>query len=124
MTFDKKENKITFIGDDDYKLNALKDILATRMAKRGVSLKSLKFGEVEQAFEGTLRQVAEITMGIPKDRAKELVDMIKKLGVKVQTQIEGEKIKVSSPKKDDLQIVIAHLRTVDFVIPISFCNYR
>lgn len=124
IAFDKKENKITFAADDDYKLNALKEILATRMAKRGVSLKSLKFGEVENAFEGTLRQVSEISMGIPKDKAKELVDIIKKLGVKVQTQIEGEKIKVSSPSKDDLQTVITHLRGLDFALPLAFCNYR
>lgn len=124
IAYDRKEKKITLLADDDFKLRALTDILATRMAKRAVSLKSLKFNPPEQAFEGYLRQSVEINTGIPKDKAKELAEMIKSLGLKVQTQIEGEKLKVSSPKKDDLQAVIAYLKNVDFSLPLSFCNYR
>ncbi|MBI4982970.1 MAG: YajQ family cyclic di-GMP-binding protein [Candidatus Omnitrophica bacterium] len=124
IVFDRKEKKITLIADDDFKLRALTDILATRLAKRSVSLKSLKFNTPEKAFEGYLRQAVEILMGIEKEKAKELTGIIKGLGLKVQTQIEGEKIKVSSAKKDDLQAVITHLRGLDFSIPLSFCNYR
>lgn len=124
IAFDRKEEKITLIADDEFKLRALTDILATRLAKRGISLKSLKFNDPEKAFEGYLRQQVEICMGIEKEKAKELTDIIKGLGLKVQTQIEGEKIKVSSPKKDELQEVIAHLRGLDFSIPLSFGNYR
>ncbi len=124
IAFDRKEMTITLIADDDFKLRALTDILATRMAKRGVSLKSLKFNEPERAFQGYLRQTAEIRMGIDKEKAKELTGIIKGLGLKVQAQIEGEKIKVSSPKKDDLQTVIQHLRSLNYSIPLSFCNYR
>ena len=86
--------------------------------------KSEKKPEPEKAFEGYLRQGVEICMGIDKERAKELTAVIKALGVKVQTQIEGEKIKVSSAKKDELQTVIAHLRSLDFPIPLGFGNYR
>jgi len=124
ITFDRKEKKVTLIADDDFKLRALTDILATRLAKRGVSIKAFKFNEPEKAFEGYLRQIVEICMGIDKERAKELVGIIKGLGLKVQTQIEGEKIKVSSAKKDELQAVIAHLRGLDFSLPLNFCNYR
>ena len=124
IAFDRKEKKITLIADNDFKLRALTDILATRMAKRGVALKSLKFNDPEKAFEGYLRQLVEICMGIDKEKAKELTAIIKKLGLKVQTQIEGEKIKVSSAKKDELQAVIAHLRGLNFSIPLSFGNYR
>ena len=124
IAFDRKEKKITLIADDDFKLRALTDILATRLAKRGVSIKGFKFNEPEKAFEGYLRQSVEICMGIDKDRAKELVGIIKGLGLKVQTQIEGEKIKVSSAKKDELQVVIVHLRSLDFSLPLNFCNYR
>ena len=124
IAFDRKENQITLIADDEFKLRALTDILATRMAKRGISLKSLKFNDPEKAFEGYLRQKADICMGIEKEKAKELVGIIKGLGLKVQAQIEGEKIKVSSAKKDELQAVIAHLRGLDFSIPLSFGNYR
>ncbi len=125
IAFDREEKKITLIADDDFKLRALTDILATRMAKRKISLKSLKFNDPEKAFQGYLRQVVEICMGIDKEKAKELIGIIKGLRLnKVQTQIEGEKIKVSSPKKDELQAVIAHLGGLNFSIPLSFCNYR
>ncbi|MDD5561262.1 MAG: YajQ family cyclic di-GMP-binding protein [Candidatus Omnitrophica bacterium] len=124
VAFDRKEKKVTLIADDEFKLRALTDILATRLAKRGVSIKAFKFKEPEKAFEGYLRQIVDICMGIDKERGKELAAIVKGLGLKVQVQIEGEKIKVSSAKKDDLQAVIAHLRGLDFSLPLSFCNYR
>jgi len=124
IAYDRKEKKITLIADNDFKLRALTDILATRMAKRGISLKSIKFNNPEKAFGGTLRQIVDICVGIDKEKAKELTGIIKKLRYKVQTQIEGGKIKVSSPKKDELQAVIAHLKGLDFAIPLNFCNYR
>lgn len=124
IDYNKEEKAITLIGDDDYKLRSLKDMLAGRLSKRNVSLKSLTFNEPEKAFEGTLRQKVEISTGIAKEKAKELAKIIKDLNLKVQTQIEGEKLRVSSPKKDDLQIVISHLRNLDFSLPLSFTNYR
>jgi len=124
IAYDRSEKKLTLIADDDFKLRTLIDILATRMAKRGISLKSLKFNNPEKAFEGYLRQSVDICMGIDKEKAKELVGIIKKLGLKVQAQIEGEKIKVSSAKKDELQAVITHLRALNFSLPLNFCNYR
>ncbi|MEI6631378.1 MAG: YajQ family cyclic di-GMP-binding protein [bacterium] len=124
IAYDRKEKKVTLVADDDFKLRALTDILVTRMAKRNISLKSLKFNPPEKAFEGYLRQIVEICMGIDKEKAKELTGIIKGLGLKVQTQIEGEKIKVSSPKKDELQAVITHLKGLDFSLPLNFCNYR
>ena len=124
ITFDGKEKKIILVADDDFKLRALTDILLLRLAKRGVSIKSFKFDEPQKAFQGCLRQGVEICRGIDKERAKELIAIIKALGAKVQTQIEGEKIKVSSDKKDQLQAVIAHLRGLNFSIPLGFGNYR
>lgn len=124
IAFSRDEKTITLIADDDFKLRALTDILATRLAKREISLKSLKFSEPDKAFQGYLRQQVEILMGIDKEKAKELTGIIKGLGLKLQTQIEGEKIKVSSAKKDDLQVVIQHLRGLNYSIPLCFCNYR
>jgi len=124
IDFNRDEKQIILVADDDFKLRALKEILATRLAKRGVSLKSLDFKEPEKAFEGYLRQVAGIAAGISKEKAKDLVQIIKGLNLKVQTQIEGEKLRVTSAKKDDLQEVISHLRGIDFPLPLSFCNYR
>lgn len=124
IAYDRQEKKITLIADNDFKLRALTDILVTRMAKRGISIKSLKFNPPEKAFEGYLRQSVDICCGIDKEKAKELVGIIKKLNLKVQTQIEGEKIKVSSAKKDELQAVIVHVKGLNFSIPLNFCNYR
>ena len=124
IAYDRKEKKITLIADNDFKLRSLTDILISRMAKRNISLKSLKFNKPESAFQGYLRQTVEICMGIDKEKAKELIGIIKELKLKVQTQIEGDKIRVSSPKKDELQAIIAHLKGLDFPIPLTFCNYR
>ena len=66
----------------------------------------------------------EIATGIDKEKSRDLVKIIKDLGLKVQTQIEGEKVRVSSPKKDELQAAISHLRTIDFPLALNFCNYR
>ena len=124
IEYNRGEKKITLVADDDFKLRALQDILVTRLAKRGISPKSLVYKEPESAFGGSLRQAIEITVGLPQEKAKELNKIIKDLKLKVQTQIEGEKIKVFSPKKDDLQAVIAHLRSTDFSLPLNFCNFR
>lgn len=124
ISYDRKEKKLTLIADNDFKLRALTDILSTRIAKRNISLKSLRFGDPEKAFEGYLRQTVTICMGIDKEQAKELTGIIKGLKLKVQAQIEGEKIKVSSAKKDELQAVIVHLKGLDFSIPLKFTNYR
>lgn len=124
IDYNRAEKKITLIADDDFKLRSLKDILDTKMVKRNISLKALKYNEPQKAFEGTLRQIVELTSGLPREKQKDLVKIIKEFNSKLQAQIEGEKIRISSPKKDDLQTVIAHLRTIDFPLPLQFCNYR
>lgn len=124
IEYNRAEKKITLVGDDDFKLRSVRDMLATKLAKRGVSIKFLTYNEPQQVFGGCLQQVADLASGIPQDKAKELVKIIKSLGLKVQPQIEGEKIRVISPKKDDLQLVISHLRKIDFPCALTFTNYR
>ena len=124
IDYNKAEKKITLLADDDYKLRAVKDMLGGRFIKRGISLKSVTYKEPEKSFEGTLRQTGDITTGIPKEKAKDLVKIIKQLNLKVQAQIENDKVRVFSPKKDDLQLAISHLRKIDFPVVLSFCNYR
>ncbi|MGB2705947.1 MAG: YajQ family cyclic di-GMP-binding protein [Candidatus Omnitrophota bacterium] len=124
IEYNRNEKKITLIGDNDFKLRALRDIFATRLAKRGVSIKLLIFKEPEKVFGGCIKQIADLVLGIPHEKAKEITGIIKKLGLKVQVQIEGEKIRVFSSKKDNLQLVIAHLRKINFPIALTFCNYR
>lgn len=124
IEYNRLEKKITLVGDDDFKLRSVKDILANKLAKRNVSMKLLTFSEPLHVFGGCFQQTADLAAGIPQDKAKELVKMIKGLGLKVQAQIEGEKIRVSSAKKDDLQAVIAYLRKIDFPLALTFGNYR
>jgi len=124
IDYNKTDKKITLIGDDDFKLKALIDIVEGKFAKRGVSLKTLNYKPKEQAFEGTVRQIIELISGLPSDKAKELSKLIKDSKIKVNTQIEGSKVKVSSAKKDDLQAVIAYLKTANFPLPLQFTNYR
>jgi Uncharacterized protein conserved in bacteria len=124
IELNKTDKKITLVADDDFKMKALKDILEGRFAKRSVSLKSLDYKAEEKAFEGYIRQVAEIVSGLPSDKAKELSKIIRDSKLKVQTQIDGAKVKVISTKKDELQQVIAYLKQVPFSLPLQFTNYR
>jgi len=124
IDYNREEKKITLVAEDDFKLRGMHDTLGMRLAKRGVSAKAIQYKEPEKAFEGNLRQVAEITDGIPKDRARELVQIIKDLKLKVHARIEEDKIRVVSSKKDDLQTVISHLKGINFPVHLQFCNYR
>ena len=124
IDYNREEKKITLIADDDFKLRSLRDILDTKLVKRGISLKAVTYNEPQKAFEGTFRQVIDLVSGIPREKQKDLIKIIRDISPKIQTQIEGEKIKVSSPKKDDLQTVITHLRGIDFPAALQFTNYR
>lgn len=124
IEYKKEEKKIILVADDDFKMRSLRDILDGRMAKRGVSLKAMKTSDPENSFEGTLRQTIELVSGLPSDKAKELVKLIKDRKFKVQPQIEGEKVRVVSSKKDELQAVIVFLKNANFPLPLQFTNYR
>jgi uncharacterized protein YajQ (UPF0234 family) len=120
----EKEKKILLIADDDMKLRNLQDILKARMAARKIPIKSLKFETPEKAFEGTLRQEINLVQGIPGDKAKEIVRLIKETKLKVQASIQGDQVRVSGKSKDDLQAVMLALRNNSLDIPLQFTNYR
>jgi len=124
IEYNRAEKKLKIVGDDDFKLRAVRDMLNGKLVKRGVSLKLITYKDPVSVFGGCLEQAADLAAGIPQDRAKELVKLVRGLELKVQAQIEGEKVRVSSAKKDDLQVVINHLRKVDFPVALTFCNYR
>ncbi|MCX5782166.1 MAG: YajQ family cyclic di-GMP-binding protein [Elusimicrobia bacterium] len=124
IEYNKAEKKIILVGDDDFKLKAVRDIVEERMARRGVSLKSMKTLNPEKAFEGTVKQAIELVSGLPSEKAKELAKMIRDAKFKVQAQIEGQKVRIVSVKKDELQSVIAFLRNSNFSLPLQFINYR
>jgi len=92
--------------------------------RRQISLKALREGPVLPAAKGTFRQAVHINRGINEEKARELTKFIKKSGLKVQTQIQGDQLRVTAKKKDDLQAVIAALKAEDFEIPLQFTNYR
>jgi uncharacterized protein YajQ (UPF0234 family) len=115
---------VTIVADDEMKLRNVIDIVQSKCVKRGVSLKALKFGKVEPAAQGTLRQVVTVEQGIAKDRAKRLVDAIKSAKLKVSTQIQDEQLRVSGKSKDDLQKAIALVKGMDLDFPVQFVNYR
>ncbi len=120
----KDADKITLIGDDDYKLKAVKEILEGKMIKRGVSIKFLEYGKIEDALESTKRQVARVKVGIPQEQAKEINKLIKETGLKVRSQIQSDEIRVFGKKKDDLQAVMQMLRAKNLPIELQFVNYR
>ena len=124
IDWSRDENKIVLIADDELKLKNLRDILTTRFAMRKVSLKSLEWGKEEKAFSGTIRQEITFRVGIPGEKAKEIVSEIKKMGLKVQVSIQGDEIRVGGRSKNDLQAVIQQLKTGPFSIPLQFTNYR
>ncbi len=124
IDYNQSEKKITVVGDDEYKLKAVREIVEDKLAKRRVSLKAMKISKSEPSFEGTVRQVVELISGLPSDKAKELAKLIRDGKFKVQTQIEGPKVRVISPKKDELQAVISYLRNSQFSLPLQFINYR
>ncbi len=119
-----EKTEITVVSDDEYKLRSVLDILQSKMVKRGISLKSLVYGKVEEALGGTARQKITLQSGIPAEKAKEITKAIRDGKFKVQAQIQGDQIRVQSKSKDDLQSTIGFLKGKDFGIPLQFTNYR
>jgi len=124
IKFNRDEKKIMLLADDDMKLKNVIEILEGKLAKRGVSVKSLKYGVSEKALDGMIRQSAEVIQGIPQDEAKEIVKSIKELKLKIQPSIQGDQIRVSGRTKDDLQTVISFLKGAQLDLPLQFTNYR
>jgi len=120
----ERKDDITVIGDDDYKLTAVIDILKGKLIKRGVSLKALDYGKVEGATGDMKRQVIKLQQGISKDKGKEIVKVIKGFGLKVQVQIMDDQLRVSGKKRDDLQEVMQMLKAKDMPMDLQFVNRR
>ncbi len=119
-----EENEITLISSDEYKLKAVVDILQSKMVKRGISLKAITLENLEDALGGRKRQKISLQQGIPIEAAREIVKEIKGGKFKVQAQIQGDQVRVSSKSKDELQTVITFLKEKDFKIHMQFVNYR
>ena len=119
------EKKLTLTADDEFKMNALWEIVQTRMVRRGVPVKNFKDTDSEPAAGGTVRRVIDIQQGIPIEAAREIVKFIKEKKMKkVQASIQADQVRVSSPSKDELQEAMRQLRENDFGIALQFGNYR
>jgi cyclic-di-GMP-binding protein len=115
---------ITLTSPDEMKLKAVVDILQSKLHRRGVPLKALDYGAVEPAAGGTLRQKIAIQQGIPIEKAREIVRLIKDSKVRVQAAIQENQVRVSGKNRDDLQKIIALVKERDFGIALQFSNYR
>ena len=126
ITFDRKAKTITLVCSEDGKLDNLKDIVQTKLIKRGISLLSLEYKPVEAAFGGSVRQVITVMAGISKDKGKEVIAYIKDSKLKVQGQIQDEKVRVTGKNRDDLQECIGLLRGGQdkLKLPMQFGNFR
>ncbi len=118
------DKELIISAEDDTRLNNLNDVMQSKLVRRGVSLKALDYAPKEPAAGGTVRQIVQIQQGIPQDKAKEIVKYIKTLKMKVQASIQGELVRVSGKKRDDLQTLMAKLKKKDFGIDMQFDNYR
>jgi uncharacterized protein YajQ (UPF0234 family) len=125
IEFDRSTATIKLFADDEFRMKQLIDVLETKCAKRQVPAKNLKKGDLVPATGTSVRCTVSLMQGIDQDTAKKITKAIKDQGFKkVQTQIQGEEIRVTSPSRDDLQAVIAFLRAQDFGIELKFGNYR
>lgn len=122
MSLDNGE--LVLISDDDYKLEQLKDVLITKLIKRGVPTKNLDYQKVENALGGTVRQRVKLKSGIDKDDAKKINNAIKESKLKVKSQIQDDQIRVTGKSRDDLQAVMQLVRELELSVDAQFTNFR
>ena len=122
VKLEKTEIQLTVA--DEMKLKAVIDILQSKLHKRGIPLKALDYGKVEEASGGALRQKITIQQGIPIEKAKEIVRLIKDSKIRVQASIQEDQVRVAGKNRDDLQKIIAMLKDKDLGIALQFTNYR
>ena len=116
---------VTLKSVSEDRIRAVRQVLEEKLVKRGVSLKGIEWGKLEEAAGGTSRQAVTVTVGISSDKAREINRMIKEKGPKgVSSQTQGDQVRVSAKKRDDLQAVIALLKGADLGIPLQFNNFR
>lgn len=119
-----KEKEIIIVADDDYKLSASTDILQSKMVKRQIPLKNMKYGTIEQATGGQVRQVITVQMGLDKEAAKQITEVIKQSKLKVQAQIMDDQVRVTSKSIDDLQATMRALKSAPLNVDVQFTNAR
>jgi uncharacterized protein YajQ (UPF0234 family) len=119
-----EKDSVKVMADDDYKLKAVIDVLQSKFMKRGISIKALQYGKVEQASGGMVRQIITVQQGISKEKGKEIIAVIKESKLKVQAQIQDEQVRVTGKNRDDLQEAIASLKGKNLDVEMQFTNFR
>jgi uncharacterized protein YajQ (UPF0234 family) len=119
-----EKEKLTLIADDEYKLKSLKEVLEQKMAKRKIPLKALEYQKIDKGPNRTMKQEILFQIGIPIEKSREIVKLVKKRKYKAQVAIQGDQLRISSKKKDILQEIIAYLRSENLGINMQFTNYR
>lgn len=122
-TFEQDKNVITMVGDSDFQLRQLQDILEGKLIKRGVDIACLDVAEPDVNLSEA-RQSVTLRQGLDSDQARKIVKLIKDKKMKVQASVQGEKVRVNGKKRDDLQAVIALLKESDFEMPLQYENFR
>ena len=125
IDFDPKESKLVLTADDEFKVNALWEIVQTRLIRRNVPVKNLSRGPATPAASSTVRQDITLQQGIPSEKARDIIKFLKDHKLKkVQASIQSDQLRVTSPSRDDLQEVMRLLREADFGVALQFGNYR
>ena len=124
ITLNKNDNYIIIEGDTDYQMDTIVDMLQNRAISRKVSVKAFKYNDIENASGMKFRQRVELQSGISKENGKTINTLIKDMKLKVNSQIQGEQIRVTAKKIDDLQTVISHLKEKNLDIPLQFVNMK
>tara|TARA_B100001142_G_C14101129_1_gene565261 strand:+ start:174 stop:659 length:486 start_codon:yes stop_codon:yes gene_type:complete len=118
------KNQISISTDDEYKLTQLQEMLKVHLTKRGIDAKVLEMGKIESAAGQSVRQIITLIQGINRDLSKQIIKMVKESKIKVQISIQGEDLRVSGKKRDELQDVISLLKENEFNLPLQFINFR
>jgi uncharacterized protein YajQ (UPF0234 family) len=124
VDLDQGKDELTLVTDDEFRASAVKDLILSKAARRGLSLKVFEWGPVVPSGGNKVRQVIKLRSGLPDDLAKKITKLIRDEFPKVKSQIQGDAVRVSGKSKDDLQRVITKLRELDEVVELQFQNYR
>lgn len=124
LELDKQKHEITVVAPSDFVCGQVIDIISSKLLKRGVDLKAVKWGDITSVSGGKVKREAHVVSGIDSDTLAKINKELKALKMKIKVQTEGDHIRVTSASKDTLQDVIAHLKSQDYGIPLQFVNYR
>ncbi len=124
IELDDKKNTIALATENEVRLKGLVDVLQSKLHKRGIDIRALELGDMEEAAKGTVKQTATLKQGLDSDTARKIVKLIKDKGLKVQATIQGDQVRVTGKSRDDLQTVMAAIKAAEMEVSVQYINYR